>query len=472
MTWKIRIPDTYTLCFLTIVFVAVLTWIIPSGEYQRTSQAIGGTIKQVVVPGTYHLVPKVAVGGKDLRQGFPEVLMAPAKGIQAAAQNIAFVLIVGGTFGIIGRTGAIGAGLIWITRALKGSESIIIPVGMLVFWAAASTFGMAEETLPFFVIFIAILMAMGYDSLTGFMVVGLGAHIGYAASTLNPFSVLIAQGIAGVPGNPQLWFRFIQWVICMSVGIAFVMRYARRVKDAPETSRVFEPDQRNRAYFLAGIETAGSQPFSLRQKLVILGFSSGLGFIIWGLMARAWYMDEISMVFLGIGIFSGMVGGLPERDIASSFVQGCRDFVYASVILGIIRGVLVVAEQGKIIDTILYELASRLHGLPAIAFTTLMVLTENLFAVLVPSSSGNAAMTMPVLGPLGDLVGVNKEAIVTAYQYSSLMSMISPMSGVLMASLSIARISWSTWVKTTLKLFLVLEALAILFAAVSAYLPA
>ncbi|MNX43795.1 hypothetical protein D3C86_742590 [compost metagenome] len=462
------LPHSYTLIFFIIIIMAVLTWIIPSGQFERKEITVDGMTKTVIVPGTYHIVPKSSDAG-DLKQGIPQILSAPMQGVINAVDVVSFVLIVGGAFGIILNTGAIDRALLALARGLKEKGILVIPISMLIFSLGGSTFGMSEEIIPLYTIFISLMFALGFDSLTAILILFLGTQIGYVGSTTNPFSVLIAQGVSGIQGNPQLWLRSIEWVVFTAVSIAFTMWYAYRVKKHPEKSIVFKNDLINRPLFLKE-DTGEEVHFSVRDKLIISGFVVTLGLIVWGILAKGWYMTEIGALFFALGLFAGIVSKMSQKDMAENFVKGCAEFVYAAVIIGLARGILVIAENGMIIDTILNSLATLLKGLPSYLFTTIMMLVHNIITFFVPSSSGEAALTMPVLAPLGDLTGINREAIVTTYQFGNgLTNLISPTGGVLLAGLAIARINFGQWLKVIMKLFPILWIIAAIFAAISAY---
>lgn len=468
---KIELPHVYTIAFALIILFAILTWIIPSGQFERTTIDTAAGTREVAVAGSYHEVEKIDADGNDLRQGVDAVLMAPTRGIQNAADVVAFVLLIGGTFAIITKTNAINAGMNTVIKKLKNKDILIIPIVMTLLSLGGTSFGMSEEALPFYAIFMPIMMGLGYDSMTAFMICFLGPQVGYCASTVNPFNVLIAQGVAGIEGNPQLWFRMIQWVIFTVIGIAFVMMYARRVKKNPTSSITYHDDIAKRKEF-AVVENTDDMPFTLRQKLVLLVFIGGLGIIVWGLITKGWYMDEISMVFLGIGLLAGILGGLSEKEMANAFVEGLADFAYAAVIIGIARGILVVAEGGMIIDTILNSMATALAGVPTVVFTSMMYVVQSILTILIPSSSGLAALTIPIMAPLTELMGVNPEASVTCLQYANqVMNTVSPTAGMTVAGLAVCKISFPQWWKTCWKFVLLLTVLGLVFTAISGVLP-
>lgn len=465
---QFKVPHVYAIIFALMVIFAVLTWIVPSGSYQR--QEVNG--REVTVAGTYEQSEKTYIDEEtgdevDLRQGVFDVLQAPTRGIQEAIEVVAFILIVGGSFQVITKTGAITSGMGRVVRRFKNKDILIIPIAMVLFALGGTSFGMAEETLPFFAIFMPIMMAMGFDSMTAFMVVFVGARTGYIASTINPFNVLIAQGILGIQGNPQLWLRMIAWVVLTAVAITWVVLYARRVKKNPESSITFEDDIAKKVEFAAD-ESALDAEFTGRQKGVLAVFIAGMCLIIWGLVTQGWYMNEISAVFLAMGLLAGVIAGFSQDVIAQEFVAGIADFSFSAIVVGLARGILVIASDGMIIDTILNALATGLGGIPAVLFTTLLYAVENLLAILVPSSSGLAALTAPIFGPLTELMGLNPEAAVWALSMgSATMSLICPTSAILVAGLGVCKIKLGQWWKTVWKFFLVVSLINIVFVAIS-----
>lgn len=465
---QFKVPHVYAIIFALMVIFAVLTWIVPSGSYQR--QEVNG--REVTVAGTYEQSEKTYIDEEtgdevDLRQGVFDVLQAPTRGIQEAIEVVAFILIVGGSFQVITKTGAITSGMGRVVRRFKNKDILIIPIAMVLFALGGTSFGMAEETLPFFAIFMPIMMAMGFDSMTAFMVVFVGARTGYIASTINPFNVLIAQGILGIQGNPQLWLRMIAWVVLTAVAITWVVLYARRVKKNPESSITFEDDIAKKVEFAAD-ESALDAEFTGRQKGVLAVFIAGMCLIIWGLVTQGWYMNEISAVFLAMGLLAGVIAGFSQDVIAQEFVAGIADFAFSAIVVGLARGILVIASDGMIIDTILNALATGLGGIPAVLFTTLLYAVENLLAILVPSSSGLAALTAPIFGPLTELMGLNPEAAVWALSMgSATMSLICPTSAILVAGLGVCKIKLGQRWKTVWKFFLVVSLINIVFVAIS-----
>ncbi|EHO52514.1 C4-dicarboxylate anaerobic carrier [Lachnospiraceae bacterium oral taxon 082 str. F0431] len=296
----LHMPHVITLIFMLIVFVAIMTWIIPSGSFERQLVDTAAGEREVAVSGTYTTVKKVTEE-VDLRQGIAQVLQAPGKGIQRGIEVIAFVFIIGGVFSIMDKTKAMNVGLKKLVSRLGNKSIILIPILMMLFGLGGSTFGMSDELVPFYLLLMPIILSMGYDSMTVFLIVCGGATMGYAASTINPFSVLIAQGVAGIKGNPQLIFRMMQFVIIMTIIIGFTIFRAIKIKAHPEKSVTFENDKLFRRNF-SNEDKNDEEIFTGRQRGVLIIFLIGLCVVVFGLIKFGWYMNELSMVFLGMGI--------------------------------------------------------------------------------------------------------------------------------------------------------------------------
>ncbi|MCI9412313.1 MAG: YfcC family protein [Eubacterium sp.] len=465
--FKLHMPHVLTLIFFLIIVVAVLTWILPSGEFERTIMETSTGERSVAVDGTYHTTEKILEDGTDLRQGISQILMAPGRGIQFAIEVLAFVFIIGGVFQIMAKTNALNMGIQKIVKKLGKKEILIIPILMLLFGLGGSTFGMSDELVPFYLLIMPVMFAMGYDSMTTFMTVCLSATVGYAASTINPFSVLVAQGIAGIQGNPQLVFRMIQWVIMMAVIIAFVTWRAMKIKKDPEKSITYQDDIAKKKEMASEIDF--DQDITFRQKLVLATFVIGMVLVVVGLVKFGWYMNELSMCFFGMGILMGIFGGLNEKGIAEEFITGVKDIAFAAMVIGFCSGIMVIAQDGMIIDTILNALSNMIANSNNALFVGVMYVVQTILTLLVPSSSGLAALSMPVMAPLCDLHGVNPEAAVTVLQYANqLTNLMSPVAGTTVAGLAICKISFGQWWKTIWKVFLIMTVLAIVFSTISA----
>ncbi|WP_394867475.1 YfcC family protein [Paraclostridium bifermentans] len=441
---RLVIPHTFTIIFLLIVFMAILTWIIPSGQFQR--KEIDNRL--VVIPNTYEHV-------KENPQNIDDIFRAPIDGFVDAAEIVGFVLLVGGSFGIVNKTGAIEAGINAVVKKLRGNEIIIIPISMILFSLGGTVFGMAEETLPFYMIFVPLMLAIGYDSLTAVATVFLGAMTGNIASTINPFSVGIAQALAQITPGSGIGFRFLIYIILITISIAFVIFYARNIKKYPKKSIVYDLDLETKKHIQ--MESSNIKDFTAKEIGVLIIFATGMTMMIFGVLKLGWYISEIAMIFIAIGVLSGIIGGLNQETIAISFIEGAKDLVSAALAIALARGIVIIAQNGFIIDTMLNSAAGYLQNLPKVVFVNLTLFLEAALAFLIPSSSGLASLTIPVLAPLSDLVGVSVQLIVTAYQFGvGLTNVITPTSGVLMGALALANIPYSKWLRFVMPLIITL----------------
>lgn len=477
---RFKTPDTTLIIFSIIILAAILTWIVPPGAYETGEIEVEGVgTREVVLPGTYEQIPREETGlWPRLRHSIGIVFQAPILGFidEDAAPIIAFVIFIGGAFAVLEKTGAVTAALKRMVKASRESRAIelaLIPLFMALFSAAGAVFGMAEETIPFVLIFVPLALALGYDSITGAAIPFIGSGAGFAAAFFNPFTVGVAQGIADVPLFSGAGFRMILWLFTTSITIAFVMWHASRVKRDPSKSPTFEIDRKKReeGLHLDDVESA----FTSRHKAVLGIFFLGLIVLVWGVLptdkgGQGWYIIEIAALFIAMGVAIGLVGGLGANQTSKSFMDGARDLVATAVIIGIARGILVVLKDGQTIDTILHGMASLLEGMGSAGAAMSMFGTQTVINFFVPSGSGQAALTMPLMAPLADLVGVTRQTAVLAFQLGDgFTNMIIPTSAVLMGVLSLADIPWTKWARwiVPLQITLFLFALAVLFIAVS-----
>ncbi|MEY1640385.1 YfcC family protein [Tenuifilum osseticum] len=446
MSKKIVFPHTIVIIIFIMIGLILLTWILPAGEFEK--QLVNG--RKVIVPGTYH-----QVSGSP--QGLGSMLTAPIKGFIEAAQVIGFCLIVGGAFGMLARTKAIPAALNRLLERGKDNprlNSIIVPIVMVFFSLAGATFGMSESTLVFVMITIPLAIALGYDSIVGISMSFMAAGVGFAAAITNPFNIGVAHGIAELPLFSGWEFRVLIWTVLTSIAIFFVMRYANRIKRNLQISSVYEID-RDRSVEVS--EDSSIKIFDIRQKIIIGLLFISLILLVYGANQWKWFINEISALFIALGILSAVVYRLKTLDAVDAFINGAKDMVTAGLIIGMSRGLLVIASQGKIIDTILYSVSGLGKSLPPELSVQVIFIFQSLFTFLVPSGSGQAALTVPIVAPLSDLLEVGRQTAVTAFHLGDgLFSMLVPTSGVTMGVLSIAKIPYTTWVKWFIRLLLIL----------------
>jgi uncharacterized ion transporter superfamily protein YfcC len=476
----VKAPETALVIFSIIVCAAILTWIVEPGAYERTEMTVPGVgAREVIVPGTFRSVEREerSVLGR-LAHSAGMVFKAPILGFtdSEAAPIIAFVLLIGGAFAVLQRTGAVDAALRRLVQASRRSlflERILLPLFMTLFSLGGAVFGMAEETVPFVLIFVPLALALGYDSVTGAAIPFIGSAAGFAAAFFNPFTVGVAQGIAGLPPFSGAAFRIGLWLVTTTLTIAFVVRHARRVRRNPPVSPTYAMDEikRREGPKLTDLDA----PFSRRQQLVLAIFFAGLAVLVWGVLPPAqgglgWYITEIAALFIALGLIMGAVGGLGGNGTAAAFMEGVRQLAGAAILIGFARGILIVLKDGQVIDTVLHGMAAALEGTSAATAAMMMFAAQTAINFFVPSGSGQAALTMPLMAPLSDLVGVSRQTAVLAFQMGDgFTNMIIPTSAVLMGVLSLAGVPWPQWARwiLPLQILLFLVGLIALFVAVS-----
>lgn len=453
-----KFPDTLIILLIIMAIFVGLTWILPAGSFERVEL----NNREVVVPGTYQTV-------EAQPQGLGDFLMAPIKGFVGAAQIIAFVFLVGGAFAMLNRTGAVDAGLQHIIRRSEARPALrkwVIPLVMLLFSLCGATFGMSEEVLVFVLITIPLSLAMGYDSLVGVAISFVGAGAGFAGAFVNPFTIGVAQGIAELPTFSGLEYRLLAWVMMTTVAIIFVMYYAAKIHRDPSLSPVYVLDQKREQ---SELKTEQLQLTRARQLLLLCLFLT-LGILIYGVNQWQWYINEITGLFIALGIVSAIIGRLSTEEALDAFKEGARDMLTPALVIALAKGLIVIASDGKIIDTLLHAIAGAADGLPRMASVEIMFLLQSGLNFFVPSGSGQAALTMPIMAPLSDILSISRQTAVLAFQFGDgLSNMVIPTSGVTMGVLSIAKIPYQVWLKWMLPLFLVLTALAMILLVIPLY---
>ena len=444
--WASRFPTAYTILFLLIILVAALTWIIPAGKYDRAMNEDVG--REIAIAGTYQSV-------EPNPQGFVEVMLAPIAGFYdpdsyaANAIDVAlFVLFLGGFLGVVNATGAIDTGIRAAMARMQGREIWMIPILMTIFALGGTTYGMAEETLAFYAILIPVMIAAGYDAVTGVAVILIGAGIGVLGSTINPFATVIAANASGIAFTDGILLRLIMLVGGLAICAAYVMRYARKVKQDPSRSVVAKQAGAHKRLFLqnAGSEKPSST-LTATQKIILAIFGLTFAVMIWGVSSQGWWMARMGALFFGSSIVIGIVARMGEKKLTGSFVDGARDLLGVALVIGLARGIVVIMEQGLIADTILHSAEQSLGGLSEMAFINLMFWIEVGMSFFVPSSSGLAVLSMPILAPLADFANVGRDLVVTAYQSANgLVNLINPTFAVVIGGLAIGRVSYDRWI--------------------------
>ena len=471
-----RLPSAYTILFGLIVLTALATWIVPAGLYDVGKDGSP-------IPGTYHEVDS------HPSRILVDSLTAPINGLYGIENNkgninyynkgtlfgaidvALFIIVIGGFLGVTMQTGAIQNGIGRLVNRLRGRERWMIPILMTVFALGGTTYGMAEESLAFYALVIAVMIAAGYDAMTGAAVVLLGCGIGTYGSTINPFATGIASGFAGVSISDGFLLRLIILIVGLIVGIIFVLRYADRVKRDPSASIVADMREANEQHFSAGAADA-EVVLSGRQKWILIAFGTAFLVMMYGVIPWEdlnlpfptlwWWFPEMTASFILFSIVIGIIGRMSEADLTTAFVDGSRDLLGVALIIGIARGITVVMNNGEITDTVLHWAEQALGDVGQAAFAIVMFLLFLPLSFLIPSSSGLATVAMPIMAPLASFADVPAELVVTAYQSASgIMNLFIPTSAVVMGGLAIARVPYGAYLKWVWPLLAMLAALSV-----------
>lgn len=489
-----KMPNSFTILFLITIVIAILTWIIPAGAYEMDADGN-------FIANTYHTVSQNP-------QGLWDVLAAPFIGMvgneltQGAIEISLFIITIGGFLNVVTITGAIDAGIASVIKSNKDHMTRLIWILMAIFALGGSTYGMAEETIPFYALIIPLMVAAGFDSIVGVAVVLVGSGLGVLASTVNPFATGIASTMAGIGIGDGIVPRLVFLVVMYIIGAWYVSRYAKKVQEDPSNSYIADKMEQQRQEFKVK-DNLGEM--TSKQKVVITLFFLTfiimiLGLIPWtglnpnwtffedmhnaiystflgDLLGQSliplgeWYLIEITVLFFGMSILIAMVYGLGEEEYVDAFIEGAKDLISVALIVSVARGIQVIMNDGQITATVLYWGESLLTGLSSAAFITITYLFYIPMSFLIPSTSGLAAATMGIIAPLGTFAGVAEHLVITAYQAASgIVNILTPTSGVVMGALAIAKVELTTWWKFMTKLSIIVIivsiALLILFAVI------
>lgn len=490
-----QVPHTYVIIFAVVVVCALLTYLIPVGSFQtqEVTYMMGDTEKSRTVIVSDSFAYELDENGNRVRNGVPlfgtedfggqGMLNYVFEGLTSGDKTgsavgiVAFILVIGGAFGVVMRTGAVDAGIHAMIRKTKGREIILIPVLFTLFSLGGAVFGMGEEAIPFAMVIVPLTIAMGYDAVVAVCVTYVATQIGFATSWMNPFGLAIAQGIAGVPVLSGAGFRIVMWIVFTAAGVVFTMLYARKIKRDPTSSVAYESD----AYYRNQMtqSDAAAAPFTLGQGLVLLTILVTIVWTVWGVVIKGYYIPEIASQFFVMGLVAGIIGcvfklnGMRASDIASSFQSGAADLVGAALVVGMAQGIVIVLggtdpTTPSVMNTILYTLGNLLSGVPGVLAAWLMYVFQSLFNFVVVSGSGQAALTMPIMAPLADLAGITRQVAVLAYQLGDgLTNLIVPTSGCLLGVLGVARLEWGKWAKFQIKMQGMLFVLSTIFVVVA-----
>ncbi|MDR3255683.1 MAG: TIGR00366 family protein [Synergistaceae bacterium] len=452
-----KLPHIFVLLVGIIFLCAIASWILPAGEFDRAENASGRT---VVVPGTYHTVESTPVGP------FAAVKAIYA-GMVDAASVIFFVFVSFASISILISSGAFNGLVAGMLKRLKGkSRSAIIPIFLVIMGSASSTIGIFEESLPFIPVFVGIAIAMGYDALVGLAIVSVGVGLGYSGAAMNPFTVGIAQSIAELPAMSGAGYRVVCHIAMITVASVYIIRYALRVQADPTKSLVYGEDF---SKLSMDEKSMSEHTFGVREKLILLSFVVQIVAIVYGSKVYGWYFEEISAVFLIGAIVTAAIMGWSPSAFAAKIVSGLSDITMACMMIGIARGILVVLRSGHIIDTVVYGMSIPLVGLPTWLAGEAMLVVQTLLNFLIPSGSGQAATSMPIMTPLGDILGISRQVTVLAFQFGDGISNILWPTAFAPVVAGLAGVKLGTWWRwfTPLFLLILLTQMVLIAAAVA-----
>lgn len=452
---RFEMPHIYVILFFFTAIAAVLTHFVPAGQYDRVPGPSGRT---TIDPESFRLIESNPLGLVDFMLAIPN-------GLRDASMVVFFTFIIGGMFMVIRRTGVIEVAVDKLTRRFSERSILIVPALMIVFAVVATLIGTQELALVYVPVILPLMIALRYDSVTAAAVALCATTAGFTAGVLNPINTGLGQQLSDLPVYSGLPLRALVFVAIVVAGIAYVMRYATKVHANPALSLMHgdakELDKQHR-YLHAADE--GALAFTPRQRwagLAALGF---FGLLVWGVLNRGWFMMEMSGLFIVMGIVVGLVAGLKATEICEGFNEGFRDVLVGAMICGIARAVAVMLEQGQIMDTLVYGLGELVGGFPAMFSAIGMFFAQLGFNFVIPSGSGQALVTMPIMAPLSDLVGVTRQTAVLAYQLGDgLGNILYPTSGYFMATLALAGVTWDKWVRFFFPLFCIWIGIAMVF---------
>ena len=431
---RFRVPHTLVLIFGMIVLAQVMTYVLPQGEFER--QTFPGTHREAVIPNTFGPVEETVT--LDVWHS----LTAIPRGFRAAQDIIFFVFIVGGAFGVFRATGAADAVIGWLLRKMGDRPAVLIVGGLAMFLLGSSTIGMAEEYLPFVPLLLTLCIALGYDAIVAVGIMCVGYAVGYGTAAINPFTVIVAQNVAGVEQSSGMSLRIILSVVFLIIGAHHVLSYANRIKKDPSKSLVagIEPDPAISE--IKQVKLTGAHIVSLVAILVTIG---GL---VYGIKVHGWYLMEMGAIFLGLTVFLGAIGRLGLDKTASRFCTGATELTTTALLIGFARTIEVILNDGQIIDTIVHGLSGPLQHAGAHLSAVGMFFVQSLCNLFIPSGSGQAYVTMPLMAPLADLSGVSRQVAVLAYQFGDgFTNILVPTNAVLIGILALARIPYEKWLR-------------------------
>lgn len=477
-------PSASTVLFIVLIFAALLTFIIPAGIYSRLTYNDDNTFtivdhegtetqvdaseeflkennisiplesfkngsikKPIAIPNTYEKIEQNPQGPK-------EIILASIQGVEDSVDIIVFVLIIGGIIGLLNETGTLNAGMSALSKKTKGKEFLMIVVVFSLIALGGTTYGLAEESIALYPILLPIFLLAGYDAIVVIGTIYLASCIGTMYSTVNPFSVVIASNAAGISFTSGQLYRVLGLVLTSVVALIYIGSYAKKVKKDPSKSIIAEDMPRIKKKFLTDYDDNYQEDFSLNKKLTLVVFVLTFVVMIWGVQSQGWWFEEMSGIFLLTAIIIMFLSGMGEKQAVSTFMQGASDLVSVALIIGLARGINIILDNGYISDTLLYYATNLVSGMSGVVFSWVQMAIYSVLGIFIPSSSGLAALSMPIMAPLADAVNIGRDVVVSAYNYGQgWMAFITP-TGLIIATLEMIGVTYDKWFKWVIKLLL------------------
>ena len=494
MPSKRSFPTALTVVMIVIIIAAVATWLVPPGSYdrlvfednhftittangnvtlpgtQKTLDSLGIKIsvekfqhgdirKPVAVPNTYHKEPKNP-------QGPVSIAEAPFKGMYDVVDIIFFILITGGFIAIFYESGALEKGIRYMAVKMKGKENSLIIIFTFLFALGGSTYGMAEETLAFYPLLVPVFLAAGFDLLMPVAVIFLGSNIGTMAAVTCPFSVILASDVAGINWSVGTTGRIIMFIVCTAVTIIYLLRYGNKIKKDPTKSLVLRYDGNIQSRFIA-VEATEPGKITARDKLVLILFGATFFMLVFGVVVLNWWLLEMSALFFASSLLLAVIMRMKEKVFVQKLIKGAEELLAVAFIVGLARGVTIILNEGHISDSILYYASGFVNGMPPTLFIISILVIYLALTIFISSSSGMAVLTMPIIAPLGILIGIGNEHIVNAYILGMGITNIITPTGLALPALAMVNVSYKTWIKFSIPLMIMLTVISIIFLVIS-----
>ncbi|MBS9775613.1 MAG: YfcC family protein [Fusobacterium sp.] len=488
---NLEFPTAYSVLFLILIVVTILTHVIPAGEYSRLTYSekknefivsrqdsedvvlkaseenlkklgikIGlekftdGIIKKpMAIPNTYTRL------NEEKSQNILDLIMAPILGLAGSMDIIIFVLILGGIVGVVNKTGTFNAAMRSISKKTKGKEFMLVVVAFMFFAIGGTIFGFWEETIPFYSILIPLFLTNGFDILVPMATILLGSAVGCMFSTVNPFSTIIASNAAGISFNEGLTFRFVALIIFSIISLIYLYIYIKKVKKDKNLSLVADIQEEAKMKFLKDYDDNSDGTMTLRQKIILFLFLFQFGIMIWGVSSLGWWFQEAAAMFFGMSIIIKLLSGLGEKSAVDGFVNGTSEVIGVALIIGLARAINIIMENGMISDTLLFYSSNLVSGMDGGVFTVVLLLVFAFLGIFIPSTSGLAVLAMPILAPLADTVGISRALVVDAFAWGQGLILFITPTGLIFVALQIAGISYNKWLKFVMPLIFIIAVL-------------